>query len=173
MANQNNQRGGNSRDINDIANKEKQMRQQLQNLNEEKIRGCDHKARGNGKVMSVHDVKNQYIQNKDKLSETTAYCTRCGAIFEAESYNPDEITGGIYMYNSMLHQIKLNAQLNDDDWDMIDQGFSALDTLARIGVYYNNMVEKLSSGGNKKGGKRNTKGHLGISSDMFNGGRSY
>ena len=153
----------------EIRNHQNQMR----SAQEQFIRDCEHKpGGGKGKVMSIHDY-NGFIQNKDKYSPTTAICTRCGAIFEAESFQPEEINSGIYMFSSMLHQIKMNAQLSADDKQNIAEAFRAIETLSGIANYYNNMVEKLAGGGNKNGNKRGRgKGHIGLDSSMM-GSRSY
>ena len=78
------------------------------------------------------------------------------------------------MFRSMLSQIKLNANLSDEDLKMIEEAYDAIDTLSLIGTFYINMVDKLTNGGNKQknNNKRNNKSRMGIDSSMF-GGRGY
>lgn len=156
----------------DYQAEQQKMRKQLQNLAEEQMRECDHKPRGNGRVVPISEYKG-HLSNKESLPLSTAVCTRCGATFEAESYTREETSSGIYMFNSMLHQIKMNAQLSDEDIQMINNAFDALDTVATVCTYYNNMVDKLSgNNNNKKKNNRTSKGHIGVDTSMF-GGRGY
>lgn len=144
----------------------------LQQTQENHRRHCNHKPGNGGQVMSVHQYKGN-IPDKDRLAESTVVCSKCGSIFEGESYNKDETGSGIYMFKSMLDQIKLNAQLSDEDWNMMMRGFQALDTLSTISTYYHNMVEKLAGGGGKKNKSRNTKGHIGVDASHFGNGRGF
>jgi hypothetical protein len=144
----------------------------VQHLQEQHRRDCNHKPQGNRRVIPVQDWKG-YLPDKDKLPESTAYCTGCGAVFEADSYKRDETSSGLYMFTSMLHQIKMVANLSDEDKQMIQKGFEALDTLAIVTTYYDNMVEKLGSNKGNKRNRSNNKGHIGVDSGMFGGARNY
>jgi hypothetical protein len=159
---------------NDYQQMEAQAKRNLQGMQEEHRRYCNHKNQNNRRTISIHEY-NGYIQDKDKYSETTGYCTGCGAIFETESYSREEISTGIYMFNSMLHQIKLVASLSKEDVEQVAKTFDALDTLAKTANYYNNMIEKLGNGkGNGNNRNRgNGKGHIGVDAGMFGGGRGY
>lgn len=144
----------------------------VQHLQESHRRECNHKPQGNRRMIPVHQY-NGYIPDKDKLPESTGYCTGCGAVFETDSYKRDETSSGIYMFTSMLHQIKLVANLSDEDKAMIQKGFEAVDTLSMVTTYYDNMVEKLGSNKNNRRNRGGNKGHIGVDSGMFGGGRSY
>jgi len=149
------------------------LQNQAMQTRERFIRKCDHKpGNGRGKVINIHSF-NGFIQNKDKYSESTAYCTRCGAIFESESFQPEELNSGIYMFNSMLHQIKMLASLTDEDKANIESAFNAIGELSTVSDYYNNMVDKLAGGNKNNGGKKGrSKGHIGLDSSMM-GNKSY
>jgi hypothetical protein len=148
--------------------------QNLQATQEEYRREHLHKAHGgNNRVIPIHEAK-AYIPDKDKYPASTVYCTGCGAIFESETYRPDELNSGIYMFNSMLHQIKMVANLTDEERELLRGGYQSLDKLSQIITYYNDMADKLSNGG-KNNGKKNHgsgKGHIGVDSSMF-GGRGF
>lgn len=151
-----------------------QIRQGMMNiakLKEDRMRECDHKANNRGRVMGLHDSKIKY-PGKDKMPATTAVCTRCERVFESESYTKDETATMLYSLQSIAEQIKLNANLSKEDWDDVNKYYDSLDVVAAMLTYYNNMVEKMAQGGGNKKQKTTSKGHMGLSSDMF-GGRSF
>lgn len=153
----------------------KEMAAQMKNLQQSQEmfrRTCRHKPGQNCQVMSVHNYKG-HVPDKDKLPETTAICTKCSALFESESYSRDETSSGIYMLNSILQQIKMVANLTDEDMNMIMEGFGALDKLSTIMTYYHNMVDKVAGGDKGNGGRRNNKGHIGVEAAHFGGGRNF
>ncbi|MCM1219754.1 MAG: hypothetical protein NC548_35175 [Lachnospiraceae bacterium] len=151
-----------------------QIRQHMMDaarLKEQNMRDCDHKANNRGRVMGLHDSKVKY-PGKDKMPPSTAVCTRCERVFESESYTKDENASALYQLQSIAEQIKLNANLSDQDKNDIAEYYAALDVVSGMLTYYNNMVEKMASGGGNKQKKASNKGHMGLNSDMF-GGRGF
>lgn len=143
--------------------------QNLAQITEAAKRECDHKPGPNGRIIPLRDA-NVSFPGKDQMPETTVYCQSCGVAFESEAYMPDELQSGVYMFQSMLHQIKLNAKLSEDDKENISSSFAALDQLTTVVNYYNDMVKKMSKGGGgNKGGGGSNKGHMGMSRGLMNG----
>ena len=163
----------NNKNIDNYEEKIRQSRRDLIALQERRRRDHDHKPNHGGKLMPLHESKIN-VPGKRDLPDSTIICTKCEKYFEGNSYLPSETDSGLYMFGSMIEQIKLNAQLTEEDWDMINQCYDALDTLGSLATYYNDMVEKLANNsGNKKGkGGGPKKGYMGINSSMF-GGRNY
>lgn len=133
---------------------------------EERKRECCHKPSCGGKVIPLME-SNITFPGKDKMSESTGICKRCERYFERSSYYAEELEAGEYMFQSMLEQIKINANLSEEDLAMIAKGYDSLDTLATIIIYYNDMVKKLANGDGKKPRQRNTKGSMGLQPGMF------
>lgn len=150
----------------------KASRRNLSRIMEERKRTCNHKPNNHGQVISIHDSKINVPGKKD-LPDSTVICTRCEKYFESGSYSGAEIDSGLYMFTSMAEQVKLNANLSDEDKATLEEYYDALDKVAGFTNYYLNMVEKLANGGGKnKNRPRATKGHIGVSTNMF-GGRGY
>ena len=144
----------------------------LQMLQESRKRECTHKPSVGAKVIPIHE-SNKHVPNKKELPESTVICTRCDAYFEATSYSAKELESALYMLTSVAHQIKLNANLSEEDKAELEKYFEALDVVAGFVPYYTNMVDKLSNGGgNRKAKPRVTKGHMGLDGASF-GGRGY
>lgn len=157
-----------------VVNYKEEVQKQMRNihlLKEREMRECDHKANNRGRVMALHDSKIKY-PGKDKMPATTAVCTRCERVFEAESYTKDENASALYQLQSIAEQIKLNANLSNEDKADIMAYYNALEVVEGMMTYYNNMVEKMAQGGGGKKQKGSSKGHMGLSSDMF-GGRGF
>ncbi len=151
----------------DLKRKQNEIQQELYNNQQRIQRGCDHKPHGgSGRVRSIKD-ENVPIRNKDQYSDTTAYCDNCRAIFESETYSKQELESAMYMFASMLEQTKLAANLSDEDYQTIFQGYDALDILSKIVVYYNDMVKKLTNGKGNSGKRRESKGSIGLDVGMF------
>lgn len=154
-------------------NFEVEIKKQMKDLNrlrETRKRKCEHKPRTNGQIVNIHDSKFN-VPNKKELPETTVICTGCEKYFEGEAYYSSEIDSGLYMFTSMAEQVKVNANLSEEDKVTLESYYEALDTIAGFSTYYLNMVEKLSNG-NKHNGKkpRSQKGHMGVNSNMYNRG---
>lgn len=165
-------RNNNQREVQNYEEKIRGTMRDLAAMKEGRKRTCNHKPNNNGRVIALHDSKINVPGKKD-LPESTVICTRCEKYFESSSYTPDETDSGMYMFNSMAEQVKLNANLSDEDKDFLERYYQALDTVAQFTSYYHNMVEKLSNGdNNKKKGNRSSKGHMGLNSSMF-GGRGF
>lgn len=149
-----------------------EKKRDLANTLEEGRRECDHKAGPHGRIVMLKDSNANY-PGKDQMPDTTVYCQTCTAVFESQAYTPEELQSGIYMFQSMLHQIKLNARLSDADRDDIANAFASLDTISKVVTYYNDMVKKMSKGGGgNNGGGGSNKGHMGMSRGLMSG-RSY
>lgn len=158
----------------DQKNYREQIHQQMMGiakLKEQDMRECDHKANNRGRVMALHDSKVKY-PGKDKMPATTAVCTRCERVFESESYTKDENASALYQLQSIAEQIKLNANLTKEDVADIMSYYEALEVVSGMVKYYNDMVEKMAQGGGKGNKKENSKGHMGLTGDMF-GGRGF
>lgn len=153
-------------------NYEEQIKSQIRDLNrlkEERRRKCEHK--GNHDLCSIENAKFN-IPNKKDLPEGTVACNRCEKYFYGDAYTPADGDAGLYMFNSMVEQVKINANLTDEDRITIDNVYTSLDNLANFVSYYNSMVEKMSNGGGKQQNKpkHSAKGHIGISPNMFSRG---
>lgn len=158
----------------DQKNYREQIHQQMMGiakLKEQDMRECDHKANNRGRVMGLHDSKIKY-PGKDKMPPTTAVCTRCERVFESESYTKDENASALYQLQSIAEQIKLNANLTKEDVADIMAYYEALEVVSGMLKYYNDMVEKMAQGGGGKKQKGASKGHMGLTGDMF-GGRGF
>lgn len=167
-----NNRTNNQRDVQNYEDNIKKQMRDLSAMKEGRKRICNHKPNNQGRVMALHDSKIN-VPNKKDMPESTVICTRCEKYFESSSYTPDETDSGLYMFSSMAEQVKLNANLTEEDLNTLEQYYQALDTVANFTQYYHNMVEKLSNGeGNKKNKNRASKGHMGLNSQMF-GGRGW
>lgn len=141
-------------------------------MKEGRRRTCNHKPSNQGSVMSIHNSKIN-VPNKKELPNTTIICPRCEKYFESDTYKPDEIESGIYMFTSMAEQAKLLSNLTEGDKQSLEEYYQALDVISNFSLYYNNMVEKLGNGdGNNKKKRHSSKGHMGINSQMF-GGRGF
>lgn len=150
----------------------KSLTRQLMLSKEGKKRKCDHKPSNNGRIMGIHDSK-IHVPQKNNLPETTVICTNCERFFESNAYLPEDGDAGIYMFTSMVEQVKLNAHLNEEDKKTIENVYDAIDTISSFLTYYNNMVDKLANGNNNnKRVKTHNKGHMGLNPNMF-GGRGY
>lgn len=158
-----------------MANEQNLSRSQLIQLVREKaedeMRQCDHKPRnGKNKLMLLSNYTGDLISEraKAKYPDTAVICTECGAIFEPNSFTDAELKSSIYMFESVLHQIKLNSLLNDEDWKDLMASFRAIDHFDAIRKFYDDMVNKLT-GGKKQGNgnKGSAKGQIGTSSGDF------
>lgn len=160
---------------NSVQKYDNQIKAGMRNLNamkENRKRECNHKACGQGRILALY-ASNIDVPNKKDMPESTVICTRCERYFECEAYSADETDSGIYMFTSMAEQVKLNAQLSEEDKKSLEEYYAALDVINNFTTYYHNMVEKLSNGGgNKNKGNRQSKGHMGVTGSMF-GGRGY
>ena len=159
----------NQKTLAEIENDLISSKRSLMTFKEEMKRKCNHKPNNKGHVVNVHD-SNIIFPGKKDLPETTVICTRCEKFFESCAYNPEELESAFYALESSIEQTKLNANLSDEDWEAIGEAYTSIDSLRRFVRYYNNMVNKLHTGGNKKNrdGKAVTKGHIGVRQNMFN-----
>lgn len=159
----------NQKEVQSYEDKIRGAMRDLSAMKEARRRKCNHKPNNQGRVIGLHDSKIN-VPNKKEMPESTVICTRCEKYFESSSYTPDETDSGLYMFASMAEQVKLNANLSEEDWEQLEAYYEALDTVSHFTTYYHNMVEKLSNGdGNRKKSNRSSKGHMGISSNMFSG----
>lgn len=151
----------------------KKARRDVAMLQEERKRKHTHKPNQGGKIMPLHDSRIN-VPGKANLPESTVICTNCECYFEGNAYLPSETDSGLYMFKSMIEQIKLNANLTDEDLEQIERYYDAIDELTTMANYYNDMVDKLANNGGKKNKNTNRpkKGYMGISPNMF-GGRNY
>ena len=167
-----NRNNNNQKEVQSYEEKIRGTMRDLATMKEGRRRTCNHKPNVNGRVIALHDSKINVPGKKD-LPESTVICTRCESYFESSSYTADETDSGLYMFKSMAEQVKLNANLSDEDKEFLANYYAALDTVSQFSTYYLNMVEKLSNGdNNKRKGNRSSKGHMGINSSMF-GGRGF
>ena len=147
-------------DMKTFAAQKKAAMQNLAQITEQQKREDDHKPGPNGRIIPLRDA-NVSFPGKDQMPETTVYCQTCGAVFESEAYTPEELQSGIYMFQSMLHQIKLNAKLSADDRENVMNTFAALD---------HDMVKKMTKGsGGGRGNNSSGKGHMGMSRGLMSG----
>ena len=167
-----NRNNNNQREVQNFEERIRGAMRDVAVMKESRKRTCNHKPNNNGRVIALHDSKINVPGKKD-LPESTVICSRCERYFESTSYEPSETASGLYMFQSMVEQVKLNANLSDEDKEFVDKCYQALDTLEQFMTYYHNMVDKLSNGdNNKKKGNRSSKGHMGLNSSMF-GGRGF
>lgn len=156
-------------DMKTFAAQKKAAMQNLAQITEQQKREDDHKPGPNGRIIPLRDA-NVSFPGKDQMPETTVYCQTCGAVFESEAYTPEELQSGIYMFQSMLHQIKLNAKLSADDRENVMNTFAALDQVSTVVTYYNDMVKKMTKGsGGGRGNNSSGKGHMGMSRGLMSG----
>lgn len=138
-------------------------------LIESRKRTCNHKPNNHGQLINVHDSKLN-IPGKKDLPDSTLVCTRCEKHFDGGIFSAGEIDSALYMLTSMAEQVKYHSNLSEEDKSTLEEYYESLDRIGSFATYYLNMVEKLSNGNNgKKAKARSSKGHMGVSSQMFNG----
>jgi hypothetical protein len=139
-------------------------------LEAQQRRNCDHSGQGNIVPLNKY---NGHVPHKDCHTSSTVICTRCGEIFESETYKPSEVQNMFFMQRSMIQQIQLitGKRLTDAESETLVKAQETLDALIEpIGPFYNDMVKKLGQDNKGKGGnKQNHKGGVGITSGMYSG----
>ena len=141
-------------------------------------RQCDHKNKMGPRLVNVHDPDNDfYIKDKHKLSDTTVVCKECHEIFEMVAYDPEEIDKAVRTLSSMLNQIKVLANLSDNEYSDVVEMIELVDDKINGALvpYYLGMLKKLNGNdkrrnnndNNQKGRVGNISGSMGVSSRSF------
>lgn len=150
-----------------------QVQKDYIDMTDAKQRMCTHGVDSNAETVPLHNSGVYPRKVTDKYTDTAVVCKRCKQIYESNNFTSNQLGNTQYINRSILEQIKHVANLPDADWDMIGKAYEALAVIDQIHVYYLDMIEKMTSGGNKKGNKSRKKENLfGVDSSMF-GGRSY
>ena len=158
--------------------KEAELRAQLRNMSEERMRECDHKPiNGKPLIVNVHDTNEKLPisdRERNKLPPDTVICKRCGATFSPTAFTSQEISDMRQMLLSMFEQIKFMSSLNDEEKKQILLWYKATDDLANMIRYYESMVDSLGqkNKGNNGGGRQRKGGGIGVSAADF-GSRGY
>ena len=156
-------------DRNSISEKQRAYRAEVRRQQEY----CNHRFGGNGRHLENVHTTNQFVRDRNLYSDSTVICPECTDIFETDAYTLKDLNSGIFMYQSMLSQIKLFSELDENDWEAIDNAYRALDTISSMFTYYNDMVQKLTNGNknNRNNNNGSSKGGVGVRSSMFGGKR--
>lgn len=168
----NNNYNKNNQNQREVQNYEEQIKRSIHDLSamrEMRKRKCNHKP---SKKYSIVELNKSGINvpNKKELKDSTVVCTRCEKYFENDPYTPSEIEGGLYMFNSMVEQVKVFSELKEEDFAAIDDYYAALDTIASFINYYNDMTNKLGNNNKNKNNNNRAvnKGSIGLNNSMFN-----
>lgn len=153
-------------------------KRELQNAIRYSQRECDHKNKTGPRLVNVHSSENNvYIKDKNKLSPDTVICKECGEIFEMTAYRTEEIEDAVKTLSSMLNQIKVLANLSDQEFMEIVELIKLVDDKisGSLVPYYDGMIKRLSGNdkrrnnndGNQKGRVGNISGNMGASARSF------
>ena len=104
-------------------------------------------------------------------------CKECGDIFEMTAYQADEIENAVSLLKSALNQIKVLANLNEEEFNDIVELIAWFDEKidGSLVPYYMGMIKRLSGedkrrnrdNGNQKGRVGNIGGNMGVSARNF------
>lgn len=141
-------------------------------------RECDHKNKTGPRLVNVHDEANTvYVKDRAKMSPDAVICKECGDIFEMTAYQPEEIENAVATLKSALNQIKVLANLNDDEFADIVELIKWFDEKidGSLVPYYLGMIKRLAGddkrrnrdNGNQKGRVGNISGNMGVSARSF------
>lgn len=140
-------------------------------------RECDHKNRTGPRLVNVHEATDVYVKDRNKMSEDTVVCKECGEIFEMTAFKAEEVDEAVAMLKSMLNQIKVLANLNDEEYKEIVELIKMIDDKidGSLVPYYMGMIKRLTddgkrrdrNNGNQKGRVGNISGNMGASARSF------
>ena len=156
----------------------RKQKRELQSAIRISQRACDHKNRTGPCLINVHDDNNhQYIKDRAKLSADAVICKECGDIFEMTAYQADEIESAVSLLKSALNQIKVLANLNEEEFNDIVELIAFFDEKidGALVPYYMNMIKRLAGddkrrrndNSNQKGRVGNIGGNMGVSARSF------
>lgn len=145
----------------DVSKRISETKRELGNAIKEYQFSHDHKNKHGACLESVHQTK-QYIKDKGKLGPDAVICKECGEIFEMTAYTESEVEAGIMMFKSMLNQIKVLANLQDEEYADIVSVLEFVDTKlgGTLAPYYLNMIKRLGDNNNRRK-DTNQKGRIG------------
>lgn len=115
--------------------------------------------------------KYQTANGGTDIKDTICVCDDCGEIMDMSQFSATELQEAIFKLRSMLDQIKILCNLNDEEYELlVRDGFGSIDNMTQFADYYSKMIADL--GNNKKGNggghNRSSKGGFGINKAMFN-----
>ena len=158
---------------NNYDNEIRERRRSLAQAMMQRKHECRHKPIDGAKVIPIGEANFIRQSEKNAYKNTTVVaCTNCEEYFESSSYTAAELDGGLFMFHSIIEQIKIQAELNDEDVATIDDCYEAIDKLENLSRYYNDMVKKLTNDNGRKNRNTNSKGSIGVNAGMF-GSRNF
>lgn len=145
-----------------------QIRKTFRKRQLEHQRECEHHSDREYWVKAYNN-KN-FRRGDNQYPDTTLQCEECGKIFDGDSFSKDTTSESIWVVESMLEQIKVMGNLNEDQLDEIVAMSEAIDTIKNMETYYHDLDKKSDRDNrNKKRNNGNHKSSIGVTQSMFNG----
>ena len=146
-----------------------QIRKTFRKRQLEHQRECEHHSDREYWFKPLNASKNFKFGNA-QYPESTLHCEECGKNFDGDSFSKERTADALWVMESLLEQLKVMGNLNDDQLEEVVSMIEALETMKLMEIYYHDLDKKSERDTRSK--KRGGSGHktsIGVTQSMFNG----